>query len=407
MAYKELIKNFDKIRDYMREFYVYGFKSRDEYHQKSSRSYDDERRRVESWLDGYMGFRNTAEGKNVFISVDSRQTAHNPLYQAWKAKSFTDRDITLHFILFDILYNAQTALTFSEIAEKIYSDYLSHFTEQINYDDSTVRKKLKEYTEEGLIITEKRGKTLLYRRSSVCCDFPSDAADFFSEIMPCGVIGSFILDQTGSNSRFSFKHHYITHAIDSEILFSLFSAMRNKCETEIKNLSRKSNEPKIIKIIPLRILMSVQSGRQYLIAYRRNTRRIISFRIDYILSVRKLNQTPDFDELRSKLDGMQKLMWGVSTQGGSGRTETVEFTLKYHDDETYIVQRLLREKRCGTVELLDGNKCRFYAEVYDSNELLPWIRTFICRIVEIRFSNIQVENKFRADLEEMYRMYEV
>ena len=31
MAYSELIKSFEKIRDYMREFYIYGFKSREEY----------------------------------------------------------------------------------------------------------------------------------------------------------------------------------------------------------------------------------------------------------------------------------------------------------------------------------------------------------------------------------------
>lgn len=40
MAYSELIKNFNKIRDYMRDFYVYGFKSRDDYTKKSTRSYD-------------------------------------------------------------------------------------------------------------------------------------------------------------------------------------------------------------------------------------------------------------------------------------------------------------------------------------------------------------------------------
>ena len=57
MAYSELIKNFERIRDYMREFYVYGFKSRDEFTQKSARSYDDERRRVESSLGDYMRFR--------------------------------------------------------------------------------------------------------------------------------------------------------------------------------------------------------------------------------------------------------------------------------------------------------------------------------------------------------------
>ena len=85
-AYSELIKNFEKIRSYMREFYVYGFKSRDEYDAKSARSYDDERRRIESWLGDHTGFVRTAEGKNVFISIDSRVTGHNPFYKAWKAK---------------------------------------------------------------------------------------------------------------------------------------------------------------------------------------------------------------------------------------------------------------------------------------------------------------------------------
>lgn len=83
MAYNELIKNFDRIRAYMRDFYVYGFKSRDEFEQKSARSYDDERRRIESWLGDYMGFRQTPDGKNVFISIDSRVSHHNPLYKAF------------------------------------------------------------------------------------------------------------------------------------------------------------------------------------------------------------------------------------------------------------------------------------------------------------------------------------
>ena len=107
MAYNELIKNFEKIRGYMREFFVYGFKSREGYTAGSARSYDDERRRMESWLGDYMKFRQTPDGKNVFISIDSRITRHNPLYKAWKAKSFTDGDITLHFILFDILKSSE------------------------------------------------------------------------------------------------------------------------------------------------------------------------------------------------------------------------------------------------------------------------------------------------------------
>jgi len=84
-SYNELIKNFERIRAYMREFYLYGFKSRDDYSKKSARSYDDERRRMESWLGDHMSFTRTADGKNVFISIDSRVIRHNPFHNAWKA----------------------------------------------------------------------------------------------------------------------------------------------------------------------------------------------------------------------------------------------------------------------------------------------------------------------------------
>ena len=119
MAYSELIKNFERIRDYMREFYVYGFKSRDEFTKKSARSYDDERRRVESWLGDYMRFRQTADGKKVFLSIDSRISHHNPFYKAWKAKSFTDGDITLHFLIFDVLSGPAIALPLNGIMDEI------------------------------------------------------------------------------------------------------------------------------------------------------------------------------------------------------------------------------------------------------------------------------------------------
>ena len=60
MAYSELIKNFEKIRSYMRDFYIYGFRTRTEFVRKSARSYDNERRRVESWLKGAVSFRQDA-----------------------------------------------------------------------------------------------------------------------------------------------------------------------------------------------------------------------------------------------------------------------------------------------------------------------------------------------------------
>ena len=48
---------------------------------------------------------------------------------------------------------------------------------------------------------------------------------------------------------------------------------------------------------------------------------------------------------------------------------------------------------------------RFTADVYDASELIPWIRTFICRITEIHISNEKLEEKFREDMYAMYALY--
>ena len=406
MAYSELIKNFNRIRDYMREFYIYGFKSRDEYNKKSARSYDDERRRLESWLGDYMQFRQTPEGKNVFLSIDSRVSHHNPLYTAWKAKSFTDGDITLHFIIFDILHSPEVVLSLNEITNAI-DKYLDSFSKPRMFDASTVRKKLNEYISEGIVVSEKQGKTMYYRRAEASGPFDSNALDFFSEVAPCGVVGSYLLDkQDAHNEHFAFKHHYITGAMDSEILCALFIAMSEKRNITLETINRHKDRISENHVVPLRIMISVQSGRQYLMAYAPRFKRITSFRTDNIVSVKLDDVSDRFDELREKLDGMVPHMWGVSTQSTSGqRMEHVEFTVKYADNEKHIHGRLEREKRCGTVEKTDNNTSRFSADVFDASELVPWIRTFICRITEYSFSNKDLEAQFKEDIEEMYRLY--
>ncbi|MBQ8836180.1 MAG: WYL domain-containing protein [Clostridia bacterium] len=405
MAFNELIKNFSRIRDYMREFYVYGFKSRDEYDKKSARSYDDERRRIESWLGDYMSFRTTPDGKNVFLSIDSRLTRHDPLYAAWKACSFTDGDITLHFILFDILHSSDVSLTLKEITEKI-DGYLSGFNEPKTFDESTVRKKLKEYANDGLIVAAKHGKTVFYRRESDTPLPSSDVLDFFSEAAPCGVIGSFLLDKVKPHKEcFAFKHHYITNALDSDILCTAFCAMQEKRTVVIKNLGKRDSEPAFFKAVPLRIFISTQNGRQYLVGYRTDQSKFSAFRLDYILDIEIGEVYKNFDALREKLERIQKHMWGVTLRRNENDTEHVEFTVTFGDNEEYIYRRLLREKRCGTVERIDKNTAKFSADVYDCAEMKPWIRTFICRITDIKFSNKDLEREFLSDIHSMYEMY--
>lgn len=409
-SYNELIKNFERVRAYMREFYLYGFKNRDAYQKKSARSYDDERRRIESWLGDHMSFVRTPEGKNVFISIDSRNIAHNPFFKAWKAKSFTDGDVTLHFILFDILYEPLVKRTLSELVREIDEKYLSSFEEPMVFDESTVRKKLKEYCDDGILSVQKEGRKIYYYRSESpdIKDF-NDALHFYSEVAPCGVVGSYILDKSEHDSdAFTFKHHYMTGAMDSGVLAALFQAMREKSVVTVSNHSRRKDEPRKNRIIPLRIFISVQNGRQHLIAYHPDFNCIKSFRVDYLSNVKIEGPTPRFDELRAELDEIQRKMWGVNIKKGKwgvDQLEHVDFTVRIGNGEDHIIRRLEREKRVGMVEKLDAYTYRFTADVYDTGEMVPWIRTFICRIVSMNFSNRTVENQFKSDLKAMYRMY--
>ncbi len=407
MPYSELIKNFERIRDYMREFYIYGFKSRDEYTAKSARSYDNERRRIESWLGDFMFFKQNSAGKNVFLSVDSRQIPHNPLYKAFKAKSFTNKDITLHFYILDILSEKNTASS-KEIVDIINDKYLSLCSALVSIDESTIRKKLKEYQALGILQCEKTGREAYYKRTDyINTDINSwsDALSFFSEYNPLGVIGSFLLDKTNDNSDiFRFKHHYILHALDSDILCQLLLAINEKRAVELDLKSLRNGRSYKRNICPLKIYISTQTGRQYILGYHYHSSHMVFFRLDAIKNVTLGNKENKFElylESQKKFDAH---LWGVST--GIDRTlDHIEMTIHIENGEEYILQRLNREKRHGEIEIIDEHTCKFTAHIYDATELLPWLRTFIGRITDLKCTNQSVIDIFYDDINKMKEMY--
>lgn len=405
MAYSELIKNFSKIREYMSQFYIYGFKSRNEYTAKSARSYDNERRRIESWLGDYMSFHQDINGKNTFIAVDSRAISHNPLYNAFKAKSFTDNDIMLHFYILDILSD-NIAKSIRAIADTISSDYLSMF-DDYHIDESTIRKKLKEYEKLGIIKSEKKGKELVFSRSEDKTDLDSwkDAVAFFSEEDSIGVVGSYILDKYEAiPNYFTFKHHYILHALESEILYTLFEAIREHRTIEIEVYSSKKENISAHKVLPIKIYVSTQGGRRYLMAYHYGIRRVTFYRLDSIKKISLKEDEPEYKKYYDLAEKFKKNLWGVSI-GRSYNLNHIEMTLFVGDDEQYIVNRLNREKRYGKVSAVDKNHYKFVADVYDAMEMMPWIRTFIGRITKLECSNPAVVDTFYSDLKAMKKLY--
>ena len=401
MPYKELIKNFDNIRMYMREFFVYGFRTREDYAKKGLRSYDNEKRRIQNYLGDLLSFKQTESGKKVFISLDGKSVSRNPLYKAFKVKSFTSKDISLYFIVMDIL-KSKGSYSLTDILNKIDSDYLSYFSKPLLFDESTLRKKLKEYEALGLIKSEKIAKKLEYSlvNDGIEAKDYKDVIRFFTEENILGVIGSYIEDKfENADEYISFKNRYIMNAYDTEVVFEILRAIKNENKVKIQTFASANQK----EYIPIKLYVSKQGGRNYLMCKCTEDNRFYAIRTDYIKSVSQSLKANDFSIVKIRFEDISRHIWGVSYS--AGRLEHLEMDIYVGKGEEYILSRLEREKRCGKVTKLDEETYRFSADLYDSYEAVPWIRTFFGRIKRLKCSNRMVSDQIKFDIVKMSKQY--
>ncbi|MBO5319289.1 MAG: WYL domain-containing protein [Ruminococcus sp.] len=407
-GFSELIKKFDKTRDYVRDFFVYGCKVRSDFDRRSIRTYGDEKRRVESWMGEYMRYDDSVHGRSVSISVDSGHIPENPLYNAYYSRSFTDNDIRLHFFLTDVLQDGQKH-TLREITDILNSDYGQLFDEQ------TVRNKLREYTDEGIILAEKQGKTLYYSMSGENADDYfreykglDDALKFFSETQHFGIIGNSILKMLGlKNDLFFIKHNYIIHTLEDILIPEILTAINEKsavsfCTFQGENIGAEN------QVVPMQILVSVQTGRRYLAAYIPAVHRFSAFRLDYIKTVKKGGKYENYDAVRADFERNIPRCFGVSfgMRKETGTVTPMKITFFADEEkEQFIIDRLNREKRCCTLEKSGENLYTLTADVFDPNEIMHWAKTFIGRIVYIDGGSEMVRRRFYSDILRMNRMY--
>ena len=400
-VYSELIKNFEKIREYVRDFYIFGFHTRESFDAKSKRTYDNEKRRIESWLSDHVHTSLEGHKKKVSVQLDSGNIFQNPLYQCYRSKTFTDNDIRLHFILMDALED--NAMSVSEIADYISANYGMIIDVQI------IRIKLKEYVKEGLVSEVKRGRNILYTKTGCYADDIvsrykglGDMIKFFSEENPFGVVGSFIMDKLGA------KNNIFVHTLDDEILIDIMGAMEQKKAVLLSCVSRKNDKKHEITAVVLKIHCSVQTGRNYLIMYFTKQKRLMSVRVDSIVKVTPLDVVADYDTYYRYYEDNRRFLWGTSFGKSRryGQKEHIHMEIAVDEaKEMYVVKRLEREKRSGTVTKKSDGLYAFDIDLFDANEAFPWIKTFIGRIVAFETTNEELQDKFDSDIARLYEIY--
>lgn len=315
--FQELIKSFSKTRDYVRDFFVYGFKTREDFSQKSGRTYDNERRRIESWLSNYIQNTYGEQGKTVSIVLNSNLLLTNPLYRVWKSKSFTDNDIMLHFFLMDILQ-----------------------------------------------------------------------------------------DKEAQNDIFTTKHAFFVHTLEDEILLDLLTAMQEKRAVSLTQQNTKNKHIQKFYGVPLKIFVSTKTGRRYICLYLPKSERFTNLRLDSIKKVTTLEVVSDYKGYQQALERNLPKLFGVSF-GNDHTNDWIKITLQIDEKrEHFILERLQREGQGGIITKAAPNTFTYEKEVFDGNEMMPWIKTFIGRILSLESNNDYLKHKFYYDIKQMLEMYQ-
>lgn len=407
--FKELIKSFEKSRDYVRDFFVYGFKTREDFIGKSTRTYDNERRRIESWLSDFIRRDYTSRGKNISLSIDSNLLDENPLYRVWKAKSFTDHNIFLHFHLLDYLSETK-----GETIEEIIDGMLKQY--EIVLEPQMVRRKCNEYEKEGLLWKKKQNRTLVYGKTPnfkrQLKNYPglSDALKLEQFISPFGILGNTILDNIlEKNHLFRVKHSFFVHTLEDEVMLKISQAIKEQKFVELLLKGTKKEHFYSIHCLPIKFFISTCTGRRFLCVYYRKRKHFTCIRMDAVKKATMGDFCPEYNEIKEEFKAQQKNVWGVSFQNSkSPDLQHIKMTLFINEKtEHFVLERLEREKRGGAITKIAENTFVYENQVYDVNEMLPWLRTFIGRILSLETTPPSLSKLFKQDMEALYNMYDI
>ncbi len=232
------------------------------------------------------------------------------------------------------------------------------------------------------------------------------ALDFFSKYYLFGEAGTFLIDRFTNDeiSPFRFKHEYFMQSLNDFNIVDLLYAIEGGKWCKITYSHGTAGYETELLCYPLEIRISNMQGREFLMCYEPFHRSYTAFRIEFIDSVeyyedekvktvliqKGYHTSPgsvdaDISNARKSI----QYSWGVSTTKvqeenavNSVVPHSVSLQISYNPDtDYYIVNRLNRERRSGTVsDRKDLDLLEFSADISDETELRPWMRSFYSRI---------------------------
>lgn len=415
-----LIRDYENIRQILRDIYIFGCFSRDDFIENkgiSGRKYDKEQQRINAYLpSNFIQKRRVDKKVLLYCSYNMLDGSKNHLSDTYRNKSFTALDIMAFFFVQQLL-NSKNEMTAAEILEE-----LPIVNEDALFTKDNLRIKLEELTAKGFIRSEKQGRKVTY---SLCEDiwknFDNEELldiciylEFVKNVSPLEMPYDFLLRKIKLYLKcerklevpdidiFSFKHNHLFNALDNDILMAILKAKKKGHVLRIEFV----NSNKTGLFIPCEIIHDSVYGRQYLYCYDLQSEKNTVIRIDYISSV----VDEGVKDIPPVIDVSAMAKYSDDCWCTSGiDDELTEIVIEFFFDEKkepFILRRIYDEGHCGTVKKLDENRFEYRLKLRDPNEMIPWIRSFGERAKVISSGKMKTEELVSKDWKKALSKYE-
>ncbi|WP_186841473.1 helix-turn-helix transcriptional regulator [Acetobacterium fimetarium] len=220
------------------------------------------------------------------------------------------------------------------------------------------------------------------------------------------------------NPVFFYKNHRLQNVIDDDITWAILDAIHNRNVIQY-SYRNKSTESKTFTVLPIKVVIDLQYGRQYLFAYDYDFK---GFNIQRIASISDIkpskavtaNQKYEFASNAKEYKDIHVLydeqyhahmknVWNIA-RSDSPSTVLIHFCFPADVYEKNL-SRLRSTCHCGTITELRGNKVDYTSTVQCESELVPWIKSFGSFATVDKHMNPNLYDKMKSDWEEALKLY--
>ena len=248
---------------------------------------------------------------------------------------------------------------------------------------------------------------------------------FFKDTEILGTIGHHIEKRferfSGRKHKFEGiyqKHYYIKNAINDYNNIVLLNAIKEKNWIRIQYRNAMDLKPQEIMCYPLNLKESVVNGRQFLIYYHPVFRSVSALRVEFIDTIQFVEcEFENKNVIENDIANSNKLCdfsFGTGFDDfASGNTKSIEhkfleLELLLNKEEYFIINRVLREKQHGNIDIIDESeetlKIVYTIQITSLTDIIPWIRSYIKRIISIKVDGVDYLDVF-SDVEVLLKAY--